>query len=49
MIELILFLLIIFVFLTGIYLKLKKNNDTLIITSNILFIIYGFVMFLISN
>ena len=49
MIELILFLLIVFVFLLGIYLKIKKNNDTLIIFSNIFFIIYGFVMFLISN
>jgi len=48
MIELIIFIFIVILSLIGIYNKKKYNDDTLIIGSNILFIIYGFVMSIIK-
>lgn len=48
-IEWILFLLIIALSLIGYFLFFKYNNCTLILISNILFIIYGTIMGLISK
>lgn len=43
-IELIIFILIVFLSLLGFWIKYKNNNDKLLIVSNILFILYGLFM-----
>ena len=48
MVELIIFIFIVILSLIGFYNKNKYNTDTLMITSNILFILYGTFMAIIK-
>jgi hypothetical protein len=46
MVELIIFIFIVILSLIGFYNKIKYNTDKFIISSNILFILYGLFMFI---